>query len=390
MTDLVTALVGAGRFATFIADASGDLPGLTWRAVADPDRAAADALAQRLGAVPVPGWRELLDDPEVDAIVVATPPATHAEITQAALVAGKHVFCEIPLAMTAAEARDLAELAERQARVLLVDHVLRYNGLLRALQSLRAGLLGPLQRFCFENDAADEDLGPDHWFWDTSRSGGIFVEHGVHFFDAAAMFVDAPATAVQASAARRTPDGPVDLVSATVTHGTDVLATHTHGFTHAHRCERQLMRLDHGAAEVRVEGWIPVVATVDAWTDDAGVRRAESWEQEVAGEVDVAVEVTRNAGTPAARGRGRSLTVPHHVRIHLSLGGHAAKQDVYAASVRAALVDLVDCARTGAQPISNARTAAAAVAVAEAATTAAATGQTIHLDSISEPETEES
>ena len=375
MTDLVTALVGAGRFATFIADASGDLPGLTWHAVADPDRAAADALAQRLGVPSVAGWQEVLEDPAVDALVVATPPATHAEIARAALAAGKHVFCEKPLAMTSAEARDLAELADKQQRVLLVDHVLRYNPLLRALLPLRDGLLGPLQRFCFENDAADEDLGPDHWFWDTARSGGIFVEHGVHFFDAAAMFVDAPATAVQASAARRTPDGPVDLVSATVTHGVDVLATHTHGFTHAHRCERQLMRLDHGTAEVRVEGWIPVVATVDAWTDDAGVRHAESWEQDVAGEVDVAVEVTRDAGTPTARGRGRALTVPHHVRIHLSLGGHAAKQDVYAASVRAALADLVHCARTGAQPISNAWTAASAVAVAEAATTAAATGR---------------
>lgn len=385
MTDLVTALVGAGRFATFIADASGGLPGLTWCAVADPDRAAADALAQRLGVASVAGWQELLEDPAVDALVVATPPATHAEITRAALEAGKHVFCEKPLAMTSAEAYDLAELADKQERVLLVDHVLRYNPLLRALQSPRDGLLGPLQRFCFENDAADEDLGPDHWFWDTARSGGIFVEHGVHFFDAAAMLVDAPATAVQASAARRTPDGPVDLVSATVTHGVDVLATHTHGFTHAHRCERQLMRLDHGAAEVRVEGWIPVVATVDAWTDDAGVKRAEAWEQDVADTVDVAVEVTRDAGTPTARGRGQDLAIPHHVRIQLSLGGHAAKQDVYRASVRAALADLVHCARTDAQPISNAWTAASAVAVAEAATRAAATGRTQAIEDRTQP-----
>ena len=95
----------------------------------------------------------------------------------------------------------------------------------------------------------------------------------MHFFDAAAALMDRPATSVQAVAARRT-DGPVDLVSATVTHG-DALATHTHSFTHAHRCERQLMRLDCGAAEVRVEGWIPVHAVIDAWTDDAGLHVAE-------------------------------------------------------------------------------------------------------------------
>jgi predicted dehydrogenase len=380
MTVLTVALVGAGRFATFIADAATDLRGLSWAAVADPDRERAETLATRLGVTAVEEWQDLLDDPRIDALVVATPPGSHAEIVRAALTAGKHVFCEKPLATTSVEARDLAELADKEGRVLVVDHVLRYNPLLRALPPLRDGLLGPLQRFCFENDASDEDLGPDHWFWDESRSGGIFVEHGVHFFDAAAMLVDRPATAVQASVARRTAAGPVDLVSATVTHGPDVLATHTHGFTHAHRCERQLMRLDHGNAEVQVEGWIPVQGVVDAWTDDTGVHAAEALAEQAPDGLSVSTEVARDAGSRSARGRGEPLDVPHHVRIQLSLGGHAAKQDVYAASVRAALADLLHCAATGERPQSNGWTAASAVAVAEAATSAAATGTTTTLD----------
>jgi predicted dehydrogenase len=384
MTDLGLGLVGAGRFATFIADATTDLPGLTWRGVADPAADAARALAGRLDVGPVDGWRRLLDDPAVDALVVASPPATHAEIVRAALEAGRHVFCEKPLATSAAEARDLAELADEQQRVLVVDHVLRYNALLRALLPLRETLLGPVQRFCFENDASDEDLDPDHWFWDESRSGGIFVEHGVHFFDAAAMLVDRPATSVQASAARRTPDAPPDLVSATVTHAPDVLATHTHGFSHAHRCERQLMRIDFGTAEVRVEGWIPVQGVIEAWTDDAGVAAAEAMPQHARDGLVVTPEITRDAGTASARGRGRPVTVPHHVRIGLSLGGHAAKPDVYAAGVRAAVADLVRCARSGETPASNAWSAAAAVGVAEAATRAAASGRTIALDGLPE------
>lgn len=382
MTDLSTALVGAGRFATFIADAARDLPGLAWTAVADPDHDRAEALAARLDVKPVGMWQDVVADPAVEAVVVATPPATHAPIVRAALSAGKHVFCEKPLATDVAEARALAELATQQGRVLVVDHVLRYNPLLRALLPLRDGLLGPVQRFCFENDAADEDLGADHWFWDELRSGGIFVEHGVHFFDAAAMFIDEPATTVQASAARRTPDAPPDLVSATVTHGFDVLATHTHGFTHAHRCERQLMRIDHGNGEVRVEGWIPVTADIDAWTDDTGVSAAERFAADPPDGLAVTLETTRDAGPPHARGRGRDLTVPHHNHLHLSLGGPAAKQDVYAASVRAAVADLVRCAQTGQQPVSNAWTAAAAVAVARAATTAATTGHPVTLDDL--------
>jgi len=385
MTDLTVALVGAGRFAGFIADATRDLPGLTWRAVADPDRDRATALADRLDVEAVEHWQDLLDAPGIDALVVASLPATHAEIVRAALTSGRHVLCEKPLATGAAEAHDLAELADKQSRALVVDHVLRYNPLLHALLPLHDGLLGPVQRFCFENDAADEDLGPDHWFWDEERSGGIFVEHGVHFFDAAAMLVDRPATAVQASAARRTASGPIDLVSATVTHGPDVLATHTHGFSHAHRCERQLMRLDHGNAEVRVEGWIPVLADVDAWTDDAGVAAAERFAADPPDGLTITMDVTRDAASPTARGRDQPLTIPHHVRLRLSIGGDASKQEVYAASVRAAVADLVHCARTGEQPVSNGWTAAAAVAVAQAATTAARTGNTITLDDLGAP-----
>jgi predicted dehydrogenase len=380
MTDLGVGLVGAGRFARFITQATTGLPGLVWRGVADPAEASARTLAAELGVRRAGSWRALLDDPTVDALVVASPPGTHAEIVRAALGSGRHVFCEKPLATGGAEARELAALAERHGRVLVVDHVLRYNPLLRALLPLRGSLLGPVQRFCFENDASDEHLDPGHWFWDESRSGGVFVEHGVHFFDAAAMLLDRPATAVQASAARRTADAPPDLVSATVLHSPDVLATHTHGFSHADRCERQLMRLDFSTAEVRVEGWIPVTGVVDAWTDDGGVAVAEALEAHAPDGLEVTVDVTRDAGTPEARGRGARLAVPHHVRIALSLGGHAAKPAVYAASVRAAVADLVHCAASGGEPVSNGRTAAAAVAVAEAATLAASTGRLVELE----------
>ena len=313
--------------------------------------------------------------------MVATPPADHAGIARAALEAGKHVFCEKPLALEDADAADLVDTVERTGRVLVVDHVLRYNPLLRALTRLRGSLLGPVQRFCFENDASDEDLGDDHWFWDASRSGGIFVEHGVHFFDAAALLLDREATSVTAAAARR-PGGPVDLVSATVTHGEDVLATHTHSFTHAHRCERQLMRLDCGPAEVRVEGWIPVHAVVDAWTDDAGLRFAEALPDRV-GELlhvdgfrlgpraGVTVVSRPDAGTRRARGRGAELDVPHHVRVELTLGGHEAKPEAYAESVRAAMTDLVARIADGGVPFSGVREGAAAVAVATAATRSA-------------------
>jgi predicted dehydrogenase len=374
-------IVGAGGFATFLADTATTLPGVSVRAVADEQAQAAHRLADQCRARATDGWTDLLTDDTIDVVVVATTPDSHASIARAALEAGKHVFCEKPLALDDAEADDLVATVERTGKVLVVDHVLRYNPLLRALSRLRGSLLGPVQRFCFENDASDEDLDPDHWFWDETRSGGIFVEHGVHFFDAAAMLIDQEATSVSAVAAHR-PDGPVDLVSATVTHGVDTLATHTHSFTHAHRCERQLMRLDCGAAEIRVEGWIPVHAVIDAWTDDAGLLVANG----LSGRIDelmhvdgfrlgdragISVSVARDAATASARGRGLPLELPHRVRVELTLGGHDAKPEAYAESVRAAMADLVARVADGGAPASGAREGAAAVAVATAASRSA-------------------
>ena len=77
-----------------------DLPDVTVRAVADRDHAAATDLAKRHDATAY-DVADLLTDPEVDVVVVATPPATHTALTVAALEAGRHVFCEKPLATTA-------------------------------------------------------------------------------------------------------------------------------------------------------------------------------------------------------------------------------------------------------------------------------------------------
>ena len=383
-------LVGAGRFGRFLAGAMADLTDVRLVVVADTDPSRAGALANELGVRPAMRWEDLLTDAEVDVVVVATPPSSHATIACAALDSGRHVLCEKPLATDAASAAAVRVAAEQSGRVLVVDHVLRYNPLLRALVALQASLLGPLQRFAFENDASDEHLLPDHWFWQEELSGGIFVEHGVHFFDAAHLLAGSLPQAVQAMTAARH-DGTVDLVSATTRHQGGLLASFSHGFSHASRCERQLMRLDHGTAEVRVEGWIPVRAVIDAWTDDAGADAASDLPHR-AGEllaVDghrldpaaaISVQVQRNADAVTAVGRGRTHVVPHRVRVELTLGGPAAKEKVYAESVRAAAADLVRCASTGATPRSGAHEGWAAVVVADAAKRAAADGTTVHLD----------
>lgn len=72
-------------------------------------------------------WERAVVDPEVDAVVIATPAATHAALTRAALESGKHVFVEKPLAMSTREAEALGRLATSAGRALMVGHTFLYN-----------------------------------------------------------------------------------------------------------------------------------------------------------------------------------------------------------------------------------------------------------------------
>ncbi|MGA3187013.1 MAG: Gfo/Idh/MocA family oxidoreductase [Bryobacteraceae bacterium] len=88
---------------------------------------------------------DLIHDPEIDAVVIATPVPTHFELAAEALRCGKHVFVEKPLAASAEQARRLVDLAEKHRRVLMAGHVFVYAGAVRKISELiEAGDLGKL------------------------------------------------------------------------------------------------------------------------------------------------------------------------------------------------------------------------------------------------------
>src|SRR5215468_3408058 len=99
------ALVGSGRMGSFHGETIAHrLPHARLVAVADPAPGAAERLAETLGATRAysdPG--EAFADPEVDAVAIAAPARFHADLVVAAATAGKHVFCEKPMALTLAD-----------------------------------------------------------------------------------------------------------------------------------------------------------------------------------------------------------------------------------------------------------------------------------------------
>jgi predicted dehydrogenase len=93
-------------------------------------------------------YEEILCDPNIDAVVVATPVSTHYPIARQALEHGKHVMIEKPLAGSSEQALELIDLAERKNRVLMVDHTFIYTSAVRKIRELvDAGELGDILYF---------------------------------------------------------------------------------------------------------------------------------------------------------------------------------------------------------------------------------------------------
>jgi predicted dehydrogenase len=358
-------------------EAAGELPGLRPVAVADRDRDRAEALAAGHGLDSC-GPERLLADQRVAVVAVATPPVGHAGLALAALRGGRHVFCEKPLATTLEDATEvLAATDGPGAPRLTVDHPLRRNPLYALLGRLGQAVLGPARRFALENLASDEQLGPDHWFWDREVSGGIAVEHGVHFFDVAAWLLGSQPELVQALEAAR-PDGRVDTVLATARHPGGATANYAHSFARPERAESQWTTLDWGeVAGGRLYGWIPVELELDIRTDGAGLAavQALTTDQQAA----LAVPGYRPSGaeriTLELASRGRPGRWDLHLRA--TLGGQAAKPRVYRESVRAGLADLLAAITTGTTPTVTPADAWTSLATALATRQSAATGTAV-------------
>lgn len=175
-------LVGAGRIARVHAEAYTRVARGAIVAVTDPIAPAAESLAADYGYRVVPGFAELLADPEIDAVLLATPNSLHAEQTIAALAAGKHVFCQKPISLTLDEADRVVEAArDHPELVLQFGFMLRFTPPLPALQQrIASGELGSL----IAAQAAVFGWEPTNdWFYDPKNGGGVILDTLVHFGD---------------------------------------------------------------------------------------------------------------------------------------------------------------------------------------------------------------
>jgi len=269
-------VVGASGFADFCLEAYEGLEGVRPAAIWNRTRSKAQALADKHGMTVADDLSALLADPAVHLVHIATTPDLHAEHARAALIAGKHVLVEKPLAVNLADADEMIRAAVRRDCVLAVNFVMRYGPLAQPLKKLLdSGALGAPLRGQFTNRAGDAGLPPDHWFWDEAVSGGVFVEHGVHFFDLLRHLLG-DATILSAHRLRRPDTNLVDQVACDARYGPQTAVGFYHGFTQAPPTDQQDLRLIFERGELRVFGWVFAELTIDAVLSDQQIGQIES------------------------------------------------------------------------------------------------------------------
>lgn len=393
------AAVGCGGFSRLAVPAAAALPNIELIAVADPVRDNARALADdwqaarvAAGHPPVqpaifPDHHSLLAGADPDVVWILTPPHLHHPLARDCLAAGRHVFLEKPGSLSLAQVDELISLAEGRGVHASVDFVMRHNPIHRFIRAAAAaGAFGPLERVALENNACGDHLPPDHWFWDEARSGGVWVEHGVHFFDLATWLAGPPAAVVAGGVRRSLPGDEVpDATAAIAVHPSPApdargpaLVSHYHGFTRPGPFERTTLSLVFERAYLLVRGWIAVTIEGEVLAGPeqeealAGLRPGNPWLR-----VAVREEYPASKEKMELFGRGRPFTARRRLALSGDLGDRWA---VYRDSIRAGLLELLRAAVVpGHRPDVDLGCARAALNAALAARESQRSGVRIHL-----------
>jgi len=296
-------------------------------------------------------WEDLVNAPDVDIVSVVTPPSVHAEIAVAAMKAGKHVMLEKPVAISLAQTETIIAAKKETGKVIMVDHMLRYNPIVQQLKTLSlSGVLGQLRHAEVVNYAQDAALPIDHWFWNKDFSGGIFIEHGVHFIDIINSLTAQKVKSVTGVSHWRN-DKQQDQVAATVLYNEGLIAQHYHSFSGPGFFEQTTIRLKFDLAKMEIQGWIPIKGKISALVNDqskAALLNLPGWETESNKSISTIEDESRPEGWGDVDNTSSSISVggiQYEVNelIDGSLQLSKGKGDVYGKCVQDILLDLIHC-----------------------------------------------
>ena len=183
-------IIGVGFGQQVLAPAFGSDPRVTIAAICASRQDRARIVADRLGIAGAMGdWRRMVATPEIDAIAIAVPPTQQAEIVVAAAVAGKHVFCEKPMALNVHGAGRMLEAAQTAGVVHAIDLLFpELEAFRKAKETLVCGVLGPIRSAALTwrvETRANRTQGAS-WKTQSTQGGGAlcnFASHTFHYLE---------------------------------------------------------------------------------------------------------------------------------------------------------------------------------------------------------------
>lgn len=200
MEQIKFALIGCGRAGMIHArNYASTVPGTCVFAVADANAEAAQKAAAELGAsVWSTDYRQILARPEIQAVVIAAPTSLHHDIVIDAAQAGKHIFCEKPMAMNAQECREMIDAAEKHHVKLQIGFMRRFDaGFRRAKEFVDSGAIGDVVMVKSHTRGPST---PREWMYDIRKSNGPLAEVNSHDIDTLRWFTGSEAQKVYAVA----------------------------------------------------------------------------------------------------------------------------------------------------------------------------------------------
>lgn len=191
-------IVGASRVAPEHARAVATDDRTHLLAIADPDTARAERIAEERGCEVLADYRDLLTRPDISVVMLGLPNDLHARIGIEALEAGKHVFVEKPMANTLEECDAMLSAADKHGVQLFVGHSQRFfASTVAAREAIRSGEYGApiMARDVWTKAFGIESRPP--WFVDRARGGGMWLMNGAHMIDRSCWVLGSGVTAVR-------------------------------------------------------------------------------------------------------------------------------------------------------------------------------------------------
>ncbi len=185
-----TAVIGTGNRGSYLLEGALQQPGASVTMLCDtkPDRLdKAATTASKDNPKTTSDWKQVVENPNIDAVFVATPPHLHAEMAIAALKNGKHVYCEKPIGINPAQVQAVVNAARASKKIFTAGQQLRsVRRFSETVRRIHDGVLGDIVMIKAQRHATADlphDGSSGDWYFDVSKSGGYLIEQSVHNLD---------------------------------------------------------------------------------------------------------------------------------------------------------------------------------------------------------------